>query len=134
MFFQLSAKAEYGLMMLKHLAALKPKELGCLRSIAKEQNLPIKFLERIASDLLKAGLVISQPGSAGGYRLKKSANQIKLSEILSALGEDVTPTVCKHDGNCCKRQSACPNKTGWLKVQKDLAKIINAYRLSDLIN
>ncbi|MFZ5390744.1 MAG: RrF2 family transcriptional regulator [Patescibacteria group bacterium] len=134
MFFQLSARAEYGLMMLKHLSTLKPKELGCLRSIAKQHSLPIKFLEQVASDLLKAGLLISQPGSAGGYSLKKSPNKIKLAEVLTALGEDTTPTVCKHDGSCCKRQSACSNKTGWLKVQKSLAKTINSYRLSDLIN
>jgi len=134
MLLQLSAKTEYGLMLLKYLAKLPSDRVVSLGQVAQDYKLPIKYLEQVARDLVKAKLISSRPGKRGGYSLLINPAQTPLAAVLKVLEGPLEPVICKHDGTCCKRQTACPNKTGWLKVQRDLLKTIGRYKLASLIN
>ena len=50
--------------------------------LAESQKLPVKFLENILVDLRRGGLVRSQRGAEGGYRLARTADQITAAEVL----------------------------------------------------
>jgi len=80
----ISLKTEYGIKALVYLAINQPNQLP-LSKIAKEQGIPPKFLERILNDLRKGGLVESTRGKSGGYYLSKSAEQIRLLDIVKCL-------------------------------------------------
>jgi len=78
----ISAKAEYAMRALLTLAA--EGEGGALTAerLASAQELPVKFLENILVDLRRAGLVRSQRGSEGGYRLARPAAEITAADVL----------------------------------------------------
>lgn len=50
--------------------------------LASAQALPVKFLENILVDLRRGGLVLSQRGSDGGYRLARSPEEITAADVL----------------------------------------------------
>jgi len=50
--------------------------------LASAQSLPVKFLENILVDLRRGGLVLSQRGSEGGYRLARPATEITAADVL----------------------------------------------------
>ena len=50
--------------------------------LASAQSLPVKFLENILVDLRRGGLVLSQRGSDGGYRLARPAEEITAADVL----------------------------------------------------
>jgi Rrf2 family protein len=78
----ISAKAEYAMRALLTLAA--EPEGGSLTAerLAAAQHLPVKFLENILDDLRRGGLVISQRGNEGGYRLARPARDITAADVL----------------------------------------------------
>jgi Rrf2 family transcriptional regulator, iron-sulfur cluster assembly transcription factor len=62
-----------------------------VKSIAKRQDLPPPYLEKLLIELRRAGLVESIRGVQGGYRLARSPAQISLGQILEAVGETIEP-------------------------------------------
>lgn len=58
-----------------------------ISAIAARQQLPVPYLEKLALELRKAGLIRSIRGVHGGYQLAKNPTQISLSDILMAVGE-----------------------------------------------
>jgi Rrf2 family protein len=62
-----------------------------IRDIAYEDNLPEKFLELILLELKNARMVESIRGAHGGYRLKRPASQIFLSEVMRTIDGPLAP-------------------------------------------
>jgi Rrf2 family cysteine metabolism transcriptional repressor len=61
-----------------------------IREIAEAQGIPETFLTQILLKLKGAGLVLSTRGSAGGYRLARSPDEISLLDILKVVdGSDL---------------------------------------------
>jgi Rrf2 family protein len=83
---RLTAKADYALRAAAELAAAG--EQGDLRTreqVAAEQSIPATFLVRILADLRRAGIVRSQRGAEGGYRLARSAEEVTLADVIRAV-------------------------------------------------
>lgn len=80
---QIPAKADYGIRALLTLANAE----GSLSAeqLAAEQGLPPRFLGAILSDLRRSGLVVSQRGAEGGYRLARPASKITIADALRAI-------------------------------------------------
>jgi Rrf2 family transcriptional regulator, cysteine metabolism repressor len=53
--------------------------------VAERRGIPVQFLEQLFSTLRRAGLLVSQRGVKGGYRLARSAEQITVLEVVQAL-------------------------------------------------
>ena len=62
--------------------------------IAAAQRIPVKFLERILSELKRAGYIKSARGAQGGYLLARPAVGISLAEIVRTLDGALAPTGC----------------------------------------
>ncbi len=80
---QIAAKVEYGVRAMLTLAAVEHPLTT--EEIAQAQELPSRFLGAIMTDLRRAGLVASQRGVAGGYRLSRPADEITIAEVIRAL-------------------------------------------------
>jgi len=61
-----------------------------VRAIAKRQDIPAPYLEKLLIEMRRAGLVTSIRGSVGGYKLAKKPAQISIGQILEAVGENIT--------------------------------------------
>jgi len=77
-----SEKINYALSAIFELAKNEYKGFIQIKEIAKAQNIPQKFLEKLLISLKRAGLVESMRGSQGGYKLSKSPDQITIMDIL----------------------------------------------------
>jgi Rrf2 family protein len=81
----ISARTEYGLRALLTLAAQADGAPLTGEELAGREGLPQKFLEGILSDVRRAGLVVSQRGRGGGYRLARKATDITVADAMRAL-------------------------------------------------
>ncbi len=79
---QVNAKVDYALRAMAELANADPNVPMKAEAISKAQGIPLKFLENIMLELRHAGLVISQRGQVGGYRLGREAVEITLADII----------------------------------------------------
>ncbi|MCA1815138.1 MAG: Rrf2 family transcriptional regulator [Acidobacteria bacterium] len=107
---KVSAQEEYGLRCLLQLASLADEESLTLAQVAEREGISQANAGKLLWILNKAGLVTSTRGTKGGYRLARPATQVRLSEVIKVLDEDVLASHCKsytgvldscvHNGNC----------------------------------
>jgi Rrf2 family protein len=81
---RISAKADYAVRAALELAAAEDPPVKGER-LAESQSIPLKFLENILGDLRQSGLVVSQRGPDGGYRLERPADQISVADVIRAV-------------------------------------------------
>lgn len=80
---QITARADYAV---RALAELASRTASATRvELAQAQDIPPKFLEAILSDLKKAGIVVAQRGSAGGYVLARPAADVSIADVVRAV-------------------------------------------------
>jgi Rrf2 family protein len=79
-----TAKVDYAIRASAELAAGGDGPVKAER-IAQAQGIPLKFLENILLDLRHAGLVQSQRGPEGGYRLALPPEEIALADVIRAV-------------------------------------------------
>jgi Rrf2 family iron-sulfur cluster assembly transcriptional regulator len=108
---KISAQEEYGLRALLQLARAETQgESLTLGGIAKLEGISTANAGKLMWILNKAGLVQSQRGTKGGYRLARPAADIHLNEIISVLDNERVEAHCKsyagvldscvHTGDC----------------------------------
>lgn len=73
------------LVELVHYSGEDPKRLVSCDSLATSLHIPAKFLESILRSLRQSGIVVSQRGAEGGFRLARSPNDITVADVIRAL-------------------------------------------------
>ena len=89
---KLSTKGRYAMVALADLALAEAKgggELVSLAEVAKRQDISLPYLEQLFVKLRRAGLVEAVRGPGGGYKLAKSPDQIRISDVMQAVEETV---------------------------------------------
>ncbi len=89
---KLTRRSEYALLALIHLARARGEGYVAVAAMADAQGLPPKFLEQLLMALKRGGLVRSQKGPRGGYRLARPAEKISLAEVIRLLDGALAPT------------------------------------------
>ena len=124
---KLTTKGQYAIQAMIDIAVhdAKSKEPISLREIAKNQNIPLPFLEQIAIKLRRAGLVKSTRGPSGGYTLSRDKKQISLSDIMQAVEGpiNVAPNT-SNDFEVTQRL--------WQKLNRNIFTMLKSMTLEDL--
>jgi Rrf2 family protein len=78
---RVSAKVDYAVRALVELAAAGSAPVKG-EAIAAAQNMPLRFTENILGELRRAGVVASQRGAEGGYRLRVPAESVTVADVI----------------------------------------------------
>jgi Rrf2 family protein len=103
---ELTKRADYAIRATAAMAAA-PDERLSVRRVATAQNIPIRFLPRVMSDLVGAGLVEGAPGRTGGYRLTRPATSISILDVVEAVEGDSRRRTCVLRGGPCQIGGVC---------------------------
>ena len=133
---KLTSKGRYAVMALADLANFNKTGPVPLRDISIRQGISLLYLEQIFLKLKKHNIVKSTRGSGGGYVLFKNADDLKLSEIFSAVDEKVKTINCKRESKkgCNGKASKCITHNLWDELELYINKFFNQKKLSDLVS
>lgn len=129
----LSQKIDSGLLLLVELAKDDSDETVSLRTIAENNGLSFFFLQKVAADLRKAGLVEAGRGKHGGYRLAKSADEVTMKDILEAHEGPLAIMRCLDHENSCIREDWCNVRPGLNFINQTIINTLAATTLADFI-
>ena len=129
---RVSSKGDYACRALLSLA-LHKAEPGptSVRDIAERTAIPQPYLEQILLALKGAGLVRSKRGVGGGYVLARAPDEIRISEILSAvdgpisLGDFGEP----HQDGACSHEGQCVLLAIWKSAGEEMRRMMHAFTL-----
>ena len=133
---KLTSKGRYAVMALADLANFNKTGPVPLRDISVRQGISLLYLEQIFLKLKKHNIVKSTRGSGGGYVLFKNADDLKLSEIFSAVDEKVKTINCKRESKkgCNGKASKCITHNLWDELELHINTFFNQKKLSDLVS
>jgi Rrf2 family protein len=86
---QIPRRIDYALRAVIYLSVRDREKCCSITEIAKQQEVPKKFLLKIIQDLTRCGLVKSKQGPSSGYILARSCDKISLSDVIEAIEEPI---------------------------------------------
>ena len=128
---QIPAKADYAIRALLTLAA--SEDSISAEHLAEEQGLPAKFLGAILSDLRRGGMVTSQRGPEGGFKLARDPDQIMIADILRVVSgpmagvRGMRPETLEYGGE------ATPLRDVWVAVRASLREVLEHVTLGQVL-
>ena len=107
-----------------------------LTEISLRQNISLAYLEQIFLKLKNNKLVKSSRGASGGYILDKPASEIKLSNIIYAVDEEVRTLNCKKNSKrgCNNKSTKCITHNLWDELDRHINGFFEKVKLQDLTN
>jgi len=132
---KLTTKGRYAVMAMADLALFKDNGPTSLTDISLRQNISLPYLEQILIKLKNKNLVKSTRGAKGGYVLDKSAHDIKISNIISAVDEEVKMLNCKKESKkgCNNKSTKCITHNLWDQLDQHINNFFEKVKLQDLI-
>jgi Rrf2 family transcriptional regulator, cysteine metabolism repressor len=106
-----------------------------LAEVARNELLPLPYLEQLVGELRRAGLVEGVRGLHGGYRLTRPPGQITIGEIYRVLEGEVAPVDCTAEGylpHSCEREDGCLSRSVWTRVRDSINAVLDSTTLEDL--
>ena len=132
---KLTSKGRYAVMAMADLALFKDNGPTSLTDISLRQNISLPYLQQIFIKLKNNNLVKSTRGAKGGYVLDKSAHDIKISNIISAVDEEVKMLNCKKESKkgCNNKSTKCITHNLWDQLDQHINNFFEKVKLQDLI-
>jgi Rrf2 family protein len=129
---QIPRRVDYGLRAIIYLSTQDPEKCCSIAEIAREQNVPKKFLEKIIQDLMRRGLIRSKRGSCGGYTLARMPDQISFYDVIEALEGPIAVNVCMNEELSCDQLPRCAMVGVWSEIQQKVTEVFTRTTLADL--
>jgi len=131
----ISARVDYGMKALMELTAVAsedPQRLVKSDSLARDQEIPPKFLENIRRSLRQAGIVASQRGAEGGFRLDKPASEISVADVIRALDGPLAAVRGGPPEEIAYRGNAEHLREVWIATRAALREVLEHVTLADI--
>ena len=122
-------------MAMADLASFKDKGPISLTDISIRQNISLAYLEQIFIKLKQERLVKSVRGAKGGYVLDAPPEEIKISNIISAVDEEIKTLNCKKESKkgCNNKSSKCITHNLWDQLDQHINSFFEKVKLQDLV-
>jgi Rrf2 family protein len=128
---KLSARADYAVRAAVELAAMDP-EPAKREQLAQAQHIPERFLGTILLDLKRAGIVRTQRGTAGGYRLARPPRRITLADVIRAVDGPLANIRGERPEQVVFSGSALPLREVWIAVRASLRSVLEHVTIADV--
>jgi Rrf2 family iron-sulfur cluster assembly transcriptional regulator len=128
---KLNTQGRYAVTALLDLVLHQEEAPFSLTEIAKRQNIPQAYLERLAGQLRAKGLLVSLKGPGGGYLLGLPPEKITVADVILAVDESLDTTRCQGHGDC-QAGLRCLTHHLWDDLNKTILDHLHSITLADL--
>lgn len=101
-------------------------------ALAADEDIPPKFLESILADLKRAGVVASQRGAVGGYRLGRPPEEITVADVIRAVEGPLADVRGERPEALAYRDDLAALQRMWIAVRANLRAVLEHTTLADL--
>jgi Rrf2 family protein len=134
----ISKKTKYGLKALIYLARQYDQGPILIADLARDENIPKKFLEAILLALKNSGILQSKKGKGGGYFLGKLPKDITFGQAIRVMEGPLAPVPCVSEtsyAKCteCGDESTCGIRFVMKDVRDAMARILDSTTLADIL-
>ncbi|HET9051229.1 MAG TPA: Rrf2 family transcriptional regulator [Candidatus Dormibacteraeota bacterium] len=134
---RVSSRAHYGLRMMTEFAKAYPagRPLS-LSEVARVEGLPLAYLEQLAGQLRRGGLVDATRGAHGGYMLARPPLEISVLDVVTLVDGEVAPVECvahAYEPGSCVREGDCASRALWQRLKTSIDMVLSTTSLAELV-
>lgn len=129
---RLSRMADYAVVIMSTIAVKGDTQVSA-HQLSDDTHLGTATVSKIVKALAQAGLLLSERGARGGYRLARESHAITVGDIIAAVDGPIALTDCIEDSpGECSIESACPARHGWQKINDAVKRALNDVSLAEI--
>lgn len=130
---KLSREADYGIVLMTRLAQLGPNALVSARDLADDAQVSHQMVSKILKQLTRGGLLTSQRGVRGGYRLAHAPDAVSVADVITAIEGPIALTECADTTHGdCERESVCDVRANWRLINRRVMDSLGTISLSEM--
>ena len=129
----ISRSSEYAIRALTYMAQQEAGAFHLAQDMARELSIPPAFLGKVLQPLVTRGILGSQRGRGGGFRLVKSAEDVSLAAIIATQENLERSRACVLGQGQCSDQNACPLHKEWRSRTDSFLEHLERTSLADLL-
>ena len=129
---KLNNTSQYAIRILAYIADHKEKKLLSAAELSSELIIPYKFLTKIMTELVKTDFIESIRGREGGFKLQKSASEIKIDDILNIFNDSIKEEECILGIGFCNGMCKCALHDQWMEPKLLMQKMFRESSLEDI--
>lgn len=131
---RITKQSDYGILLMTLFATRPESGSHSARDLADETGLPLPMVGKILKLLVRDGLLVSQRGAKGGYRLSKAPTAITVEDIVRSLEGPIAITECSETGpGGCRFTDSCTLQPNWMRINQALRKALQGITLMDMM-
>ena len=129
---KLTKKADYGLIAMRHLAQHADPGACSAKDLAEVYGMPQEALAKILQRLTRAGLLVSQHGTNGGYVLARDPRTMSAFEVIQAIEGPLFITSCSTTVHECDQSPRCTVREPLRKVSRSIEEVLSQLTVWEL--
>jgi Rrf2 family transcriptional regulator, iron-sulfur cluster assembly transcription factor len=129
---RLTTKGRFAVTAMLDIALYEADKPITLAGISERQSISLSYLEQLFSRLRKQGLVSSVRGPGGGYRIAKAHTEISVSDIITAVDEQIDATQCGGNEDC-HDEGRCMTHELWASLNGKILDYLSGVSLADMV-
>ncbi len=130
---RLTRQADYGIVLMTHLARAAGQGTQTARDVAARTHLPLPMVSKILKALVRGGLLESQRGVNGGYGLSRCPEDVSVADIITALEGPIGMTECTGDeAEPCTIEHTCAVRGNWQLVNEVVRRALENITLDHM--
>ena len=129
----LTRSATHAIRAMVALAALAPGQYGGTSQIAEVAGVPRNYLGKLLFLMGRRGLVESQRGLGGGYRLARSAERISLHDVIDSVEDVARWNECAFGERSCSEDHPCALHGRWGRVRDAYFSLLRDTSVAELL-
>ncbi|PJJ47861.1 Rrf2 family protein [Mumia flava] len=130
---RVSTKADYALRGLIEIAGRAEDGPVSAEEIGRQQDIPHGFLQAILADLRRAGVVVSQRGQSGGWRLARDAESITVADVVRAVDGPLVSVYGLRPEAVTYSGSAEVLQHVWIAARASLREVFESVTIAHLV-
>lgn len=129
---RVSAKSDYALRALIEIAGRTESGPVSAEEIGRLQDIPHGFLQAILADLRRAGVVVSQRGQSGGWRLGRPADEVTVADVIRAVDGPLVSVYGLRPEAVTYNDSAMVLQHVWIAARTSLRQVFESVTIQHL--
>ena len=121
---------DYAILMMVELT--RDGEMLSAHALAQRVGVETPTASKLLKLLAGSGLLASYRGANGGYRVNRTAAEISVAEVISAIEGPIAMTECSVEQGLCSQEDNCELRGNWQRISLAVAQALREVSLAEM--
>lgn len=130
---RLTKEADYGIMLLGHIALRPTGQIHTAREVAELSGLPLPMVSKILGSLVRSEILTGHRGVSGGYSLDADPRTITVAQVIRAIEGPISMVQCGTEPGACEHEPTCPTRINWSRINQQIEQALEQVPISEML-